>query len=149
MIVKIAGSVVDAGSTTAYSAGDLVGTKLTLSDVWQVAHKEPILTNITVQDLAEQNAALTVLIFDANPSATSFTDNAELDIADADLPKVIAAIPIAATDYVGLKDSSVATVFNVAVCVPNNGDDLYACIVTSGTPTYGAHDLSIAFGFAV
>lgn len=144
MIIKLSGATVGA-NTDAYSAGDLVGGKLTLADVFLNGAKEPFLTSITVQDLTKQNAALDIVFFDADPAATTFTNNAALDIADADLPKVIGYAQV--VDYASFNDSSVGCVSGLAMAIRPTASTLYACIVSRGTPTYGANELSIAFGF--
>jgi hypothetical protein len=148
MIVKFTGAQVGA-TATQYTAGDLIGVLLTLSNVDRAITATPFLTSVTVQDLTAQNAEIDIVFFDANPAATTFTDNAALDIADADLPKIIGFATIDATQYCAFADSSVGTSsplggipFNAA-----SGQSLYACLVARGTPTYGANELGIAFGF--
>ena len=140
-IVKITGATVGADSAT-YSAGDLVGAKLTFTGYGGRAYDCPILSAFTVQDLAAQNADLRILLFDADPAATTFTDDAELDVDDADLPKLVAWFQVAAADYTSFKDSSVATVKNLAI--PLRVSTMYIAIVTEGTPTYVADCLSLA-----
>lgn len=144
MIVKIAGATVGV-NTDAYTAGDLVGGKLTLADVYPVGPQEPFLVSITVQDLTKQNAALDFVIFDSDPAATTFTNNAALDVADADLPKILGYVSL--TDYSSFNDNSVGSVTNIGMSVKPTGSALYAAIVARGTPTYGANELSVTFGF--
>lgn len=146
MIVKISGATVGVDAN-AYSSGDLLGTKLTLSSVLPFANNEPYLFDVVVQDLTAQKSALDVILFDADPTGTTFTNNGALDIADADLPKIIGVVSVAATDYVDFADSSVACVSKVIAVNPASGKNLYACLVARGTPTYAANELSIAFGF--
>lgn len=145
MIIKIAGATVGV-NTDAYASGDLLGGKLTLSGVYPVGPKEPYLTSIAIQDLTEQSATIDVVLFDADPSGTTFTNNAELDIADADLPKIIGIYQV--SDYHAFADSSVGIATGVAMAAkPIAGEDLYACLVSRGTPTYAANELSVVFGF--
>ena len=137
-----------ASTTAAYEAGDLIGAKNTLTDIWEYSNQTPILCNLTVRDLTKQNAAMTIVIFDADPTGTTFTDNAALDIADADLAKVIAVIPVAATDYVSFNDNSVATVRNLAIPLDAaSGNDIYCAVVSGGAPAYVANELGLTFGF--
>jgi len=144
MIIKIAGTTVGV-NTDAYTAGDLVGTKLTLSDAFLYGEKEPYLLSITVQDLTKQNAALDFIFFDSDPTGTTFTNNAALDIADADLPKILGYVSL--TDYTSLSDNSVGSVASIGMAVKPQGEDLYCAIVARGTPTYAANELSVTFGF--
>lgn len=144
MIVKLAGATVGA-NTDAYTAGDLVGGKLTLADVFLVGPKEPYLLSITVQDLTKQNAALDFVFFDSDPTGTTFTNNAAFDVADADLPKILGYVSL--TDYSSFNDNSVGSVNSIGLAVKPTGTALYAAIVARGTPTYGANELSVTFGF--
>lgn len=148
MIIKVAGTTV-AVNTDAYAPGDLVGSKLTLSNAYPVESKEPYLHSITVQDLTKQNAELDFVFFDADPAATTFTNNAALDIADADLPKIIGFATITASDYCNFADSSVGSVGNIGIACKPADNTLYCAIVSRGTPTYAANELSVVFGFVV
>lgn len=147
-LVKVAGSDVGVGTGT-YASGDLVGSKLTLSAAMRTNGGTGVLHSVVVQDLTKQDAALDIVIFDSDPSGTTFTDNAAFDVADVDLPKVLGTVAVAASDYVDFNDSSVATVKSVGLLVSglNTSDDLYACVVSGGTPTYAADELSLVFGF--
>ena len=146
MIIKLTGATVGA-NTDAYTAGDLIGGKLTLSSAYPSAAQEPYLHSITVQDLDSQAAELDFIFFDADPAATTFTNNAALDIADADLPKIIGFATLTASDYCAFADNSVGTVGNLGIVCKPAGSTLYAAIVARGTPTYSASGLSVAFGF--
>ena len=152
-LVEVSGATV-AVNTTAYADNDLVGTLLTLPNATPVGHGG-ILQALTLHDLTAQNAALEVYVFKSNPSATTFTNNSALDIADADLPKIVAAFSVAATDYFSLADNSVAQVSNLAIPIPpgesgqnSGGGVLYACFRSAAaTPTYDASALSAIFHF--
>lgn len=149
IIHKVAGSTL-AVNTTAYDDGDLVGTKMTLTDI--LPHgRGGLLETVTLHDLDAQDAALQLLIWDTNPSGTTFTNNSALDVADADLPNIIARIAIAATDYTDLADNSVGCVTQIAIPVKAAIQGiLYAALVSDGaTPTYSANGLSITFGLLV
>lgn len=145
MIIKVAGATVGV-NTDAYAAGDLLGGKLTLSGAFPTGPKEPYWINVTIQDLTKQNATIDVILFDSNPSATTFTNNAALDIADADLPKIIGFAQV--SDYTSFADNSVGIATGLSIAAkPLAGADLYACLVSRGTPTYAANELSVSFGF--
>jgi len=140
-------SAIPTNTTAIYADGDLIGGKLTLTGLVPFSGGRSIITGITVTDKSEQNAALTVIFFNTNPTNTTFTDNAELDVADADLVNIAGIIPVAAADYVGLADNSVATVNKYLTLAPNSTSVVYAAIVSEGTPTYaGTTDLKLIVG---
>ena len=131
-----------------YASGDLMGGKLTLSNVIRVAGGSGILQEIAIHDLTNQKAALDVILFNSNPSTTTFTNNAALDVSDADLVRIIGHVSILASDYISFADNAVATKSGLAMPVDvAAGRDLYACVVSRGTPTYTANELGIVFGF--
>jgi hypothetical protein len=80
-----------------------------------------------------------LLIFNADPSASTFTDNAAVSLNAADVPKIIRRIPIVAGDYATIDSKAFAEVIpNGRVLTPATGTSLYACLVAVGTPTYAA-----------
>ena len=146
-IVKVSGASV-AVNGDIYAPGDLLGTKLTLSNALRVTGGSGFLQSITVQDLSNQKSALDVVIFDADPDTTTFTNNAALDVSDADAIRIIHTVSFLASDYISFADNAVATKSGLAMPVAvAAGRDLYACLVCRGTPTYTAAELSLMFGF--
>lgn len=148
-IVKVGGTTVGVNNTL-YTTGDVLGTKLTLNNVFARAGGTAILKSIFVQDKTKQSTALDVIFFDSDPSNSTFTNNSALAIADADLDKVIGTVSIVAGDYVAGSDNSVATkggldVAMAPAAVTSSG--LYAVLVTRGGPTYVNNELGISFAF--
>ena len=123
--------------TAIYASGDLIGTKMTLAGAAKLSRVGRI-NSIVIADQAKQDAAIDVIFFDSNPSTTTFTDNAALDVADADTLKIIASVKIVAADYSDFADNSVATKAVDLGFATVGGGDLYACLVSRGTPTYAA-----------
>ena len=70
----------------AYATGELVGGKLTLAGPF--IKYGGLIESVIITDLAKQSIGKDVVIFDANPSNTTFTENSALAIADADLVNV-------------------------------------------------------------
>jgi len=127
--------------TNIYASGDLIGGKLSLA----INKANGIIQTITLADKANQKSALDVVFFVADPSATTFTDQAAFDVDDADLLKIAGRKSIAATDYVSYNDNAEATVnASIAFQLTSDITTLYACIVSRGTPTYAsASDLQL------
>jgi hypothetical protein len=125
--------------TSAYASGDLIGAKITLANAVQVAAGSGELLSLVLSDLANQKSDIDVVLFDSDPSTTTFTDQAALDIDDADLVKVIGVISIAAADYVSFVDNAVATLRDLRLGFKlASGTSLYAALVCRGTPTYAS-----------
>lgn len=140
-------------STTAYAAKDVVGGKLTLANAVRVSGGIAILQSVFVLDRANQKAAISILLFDADPTASTLTNDAEANIVSADIPKLIRRIDIAASDYVTTDhagtDFATAEIAALSKLVKAaSGTSLYAVVITSGTPSYGVNDaLTVRFGF--
>ena len=122
-----------------YSSGDLVGGLLTLS----TAAFGGLIQSVIITDLAKQNIAKDVVFFDTNPENTTFTENAALDIDDADLVDVLG---VAAVDtWFSFSDNSVGQALNLAMPFVNT--PLYAAIVERGAANYASTaDLTIRVG---
>jgi hypothetical protein len=147
-IAKITGAQVGV-SGAAYASGDVLGDQSPIAvSVMRINNGTAVLQSVVIGDLSNQSAALDLLIFDANPSGSTFTDNSPVDIADADLPKLIGTVSVAAADYVAFADSSAAVLKGIALPIKANGayNTVWVVPVTRGTPTYVADELSISLG---
>ncbi len=136
-----------------YSAGDLVGGLLTLAHPIADGNNKSIyptgglIHQVLITDLAGVNINKDVVFFDTNPSATTFTENAALDINDTDLLNVIGVATV--ETWFSFNDNSVGQALNLAIpfVLPAAATALYAAIVERGTANYaGTSDLSIRVG---
>ena len=123
--------------TNAYASGDLIGGKLTFADLAGKGQMLKIMTAVIV-DQAKQTADLDLVLFRDNPGATTFTDQAALDVADADLGKVCGVIAFRSGQTFGFNDNGVMVQQNVGLCTQLVGTTLYGALVSRGTPTYAA-----------
>ncbi len=130
--------VAPVADTSAYAAADLIGGKLTLSPVVVAQAGGGVIQSLVLADQANQKAPIDVVFFGANPSGTTFTDQATLDIADADVLNIVGVVSVAASDYVSFNDNAVATVRPSLAFKLDSGLALYAALVCRGTPTYAA-----------
>lgn len=146
-VIKLTGAQVGVDGA-AYSANDVLGDKAPISiEAVRSFSGTGIIHSVTLQDLSKQDAETDIIFFDALPTGTTFTDNAAIDVADEDLPKVIGTVNIAASDYCDFADSSVATVKGINLPIKSSDNSkIYVCLVTRGTPTYVADELSITIG---
>ena len=133
-------TVAVAPDTTQYATGDLIGEKLTISDPLNYSGGKGRLLSIVLADQAKQNAELDIILFDSNPGDTTFTDNDPLVMHDTDIKRIIGVIPVVAADYGDFTLSSVFCLYNINLGIALRGatKDLYACLVSRGTPTYVA-----------
>lgn len=140
--------------TPAYASGDClgVGAPYTLASVLRGlqaggAGGSIYLQAVRVFDKGKKDIPLDVVIFRANPTATTFTDNSALAVADADLGKILAVVPV--TQYHDFNDNSFGRADNLAIPLFASGAfDLYMALVARGAGAYAASgDLSIELHF--
>lgn len=131
-------------STTAYSAGDVVGGLITV-DVSSPGGGG-VIRRLMLIDEGNQGAVLTVYIFDAAPTTIANDAAFASAIVAADLKKKIGTVSIVAADYETINSMKIVT---------KDGDDLnidfqtvsgniFIYIVCTGTPDYvAATDLTL------
>lgn len=136
-------------TTPAYTAGDSIGGKITLANAVRVSGGTALLASVMILDRANQKPAGTILIYNADPTAATLTDNAAVVNSTDDL-KVIAAIPVAATDYVTINGKAYANPsFDAKVVKAASGTSLFASFTTTTTPTFAVTtDWQMTFGLA-
>lgn len=75
-----------------YTAGDNMGGLLASQPfVWS---KQNWIQQVKIVDQAKNSFQIDVLFFRDAPGATTFTDNEALDVADADIGKIAAIVPV-------------------------------------------------------
>lgn len=134
-------------TSPAYTAGDAVGGKRTITGALRTSGGTGILESVQILDRANQKAAMELFIFDSDPSAATITDNSAFVFSTDDL-KVLAHVTIAATDYVTINSKAIATIKGLGIALKGNATStLYAALVTTGTPTYAATtDVQLIYG---
>jgi hypothetical protein len=118
----------------AYSDNDFIDGKLTLSNVVPVAGGSGEVVGVRVYSKSPQTAAYDVVFFNADPSASTFTDNGAGTIADADLTKIFGVAHC--TDATGLTDGSVHQAVGVKLPFKlPSGTTAYACVIARDAVT--------------
>lgn len=145
-IIRITGAEMGATATT-YADGDVIGNKIFIENIMLLFPGEATLMSITVQDLDNQSSALELILWSSDPT-TTLTDDAAIDILDADLPKHCGSANVASTDYKAYTDNAVATVRNIGLPVGTDTEnDLWMTLISRGTPTYTANGVSLILTF--
>ena len=122
-------------STGIYAAKDAIGGLYTFSNAARYSGGSGRLLAVTVVDKDQEKADMDLVLFRA--TFTAPTDNAVFDPTDAELLDCIGWVPIGSGMYADFNDNSVAHVdCNVAFTLA--GTDLFAAMVSRGTPTYTA-----------
>jgi hypothetical protein len=116
-------------STTAYIAGDQVGTLCTLANASRISGGNGTIVGVSLQGYNDAMGSFDVVFFD-NSTVTLAGDNNPFSLsADADILESVAVIPLAGSYDLGL--SRIAQAYNLAVpyyC--SGGTSLYATLIT-------------------
>ena len=144
-------SVTPTVSASAYADGDNIGGKLSFAGGARsdgLVAGAGVIKSIVITDLALQASAIGIEIafFDADPSATTFTDNAALTVADADLVKIVGGAvvstrqPFAANEF--LYSGELYIPFDLGA-----NTTLYAALIATGTTTpVSTGDITVRVG---
>lgn len=135
--------------TGALAAGDVYAATQIVAACTQANDVNAMLHSVTLIDVDDQKAALTLVFFDAN--TTLGTEDAAPDIDDTEAQTVIGFVEIATGDYKDLGVNSVVNLKNIGLTVhPASGtDDIYMAIYghSTSTPTYASGTIYVRLGF--
>jgi hypothetical protein len=131
-------------ASSAYASGQAIGGLITLSNAARVAGGSGLIQSVLVDTKSAQTTSTDVVLFSANPSASTCTDKTAFSVAAADFDKVIGVAHV--TDWTSLGTPSVGQAQNLAVPFAlTSGSTIYACAVTRGTPTFSStSDVTVA-----
>ncbi len=125
----------------AYATGELVGGKLTLT---ALGKPNGLVTGARITSKSVQTCFFDVILFNDNPSGTTFTENGAFDVGDVDLAKVIGVLHL--NDVTALSGASIHQMSaNPLSFVLRGTTTAYAAIVIRGAPTFSStSDLSLS-----
>jgi hypothetical protein len=124
-------------SSSAYAAGQVIGTKFTLPNAARVAAGAGLIQAATLLSKTTTTAAIDIVIFSADPTASTLTDKTAPTIAAADIDKIVGVIHL--TDWSALGTAALAQ--NLAVGLPFRlpaGTSLYAVLIARAAITPGS-----------
>ena len=140
-------SAAPAVTAGAYTAGDVFGVKMTLTDAARVSGGGGTISAISMFDEGANTTddTIDVFIFSSDPSGSTFTDNAALAIVDADGPKIVGCAQLNTQFNTGDGNFQMVSGLNMPyVC--SGTANLFAVAVTRGTWAPDATD-GITFTF--
>lgn len=128
-------------NTDIMASGDALGTKNLFSGI----PKSGVIHSIVVADAAGQTANLDVYFFSGDIAGTA--NNAPFDPTDIEI-KTSLGVVLVDTWKVN-SDNSIGSVDNIGLPYAAPSGILYFQLVTRGTPTFVAQDISIRLGIVV
>lgn len=132
--------------TGAYTAGDLVGGKQTISNAFRAESGSGLLQTIQVHDIGAEGKNLEIVFFTSNPSGTTFTENSAFDPADTDLTKIVC--PTTISSHSSFNDNGTSTAQNIGCVIDAGSPTIYAAAIVREAVTYDSTSaLTFCFGF--
>ncbi len=134
-------------TTTQYSIGDAIGPLQTVP-LFRTAGGSGVLADASVLFKAGQVPPVTLYIFEANPTASTCTDNAAFGLNTADFTKLAGFKPIVISPDVPAGTTAAMGGASIALPVKNRDAsptaNLYVCAVSGGTPTLAVGDFLVS-----
>lgn len=138
-------------ASSAYASGNAVGGLMTLAGAARISGAlggpgtSGMMQSILVASKSLQTAQIDVVLFNANPTASTCTDKTAFVLAAADFDKVIGAAHVA--DWTAGSTGSFGQAQNMAMPYAlASATTIYACAITRGTPTFAStSDISLIF----
>ena len=127
--------------TDANVANDVLAATQVISACLRVDDGTGIIQSIVVQDDDDKGAAIDLIFMDANTSIGA--ESATCAMADNDT--ILGIVEVAASDYVDMINSQVASFKNVGIGIKGatGTDDIYLGIVARNTETYSASGITV------
>lgn len=142
-------SVTPTVDTSAYASGDVIGGVMTFTNALRSYTRAGKVVAVTLFDktAASGLAACNLWLFNANPSASTTTDNAAFNLADADVTKLCGVVPFTSDDvFDGGTGNQI--LYRSGLYVPVTGQapsstttddtDVYGVLVAGGAVTFAA-----------
>lgn len=120
----------------AYTSGDNIGGLIKFKGADLFSDGVGFLQSVMLADLAKQNTEIDLILFREKPASTTFTDDAELDIDDADLEKIIGIVTF--DDWHSFKDNSIAAEGSLSIPWNLASSQIYAALVAREAPTFAS-----------
>ena len=127
----------------AYTTGNLVGPLMTFANALGVL-QSGVLQSIRVASKTVQSAALTLHVFDTNPTNTTWTDKTAPGINVADIPYLVGSYPLGGASS-PLGTHTIWNLDGIGKGINAASTSLYGILTVTGTPTFGStSDISVS-----
>jgi hypothetical protein len=130
--------------TNQYASGDVLGALMTFSVAALRDAGGVVLDQVLIRDKSKQQANVDLVLFDADPTNSTFTDNQAMAVHANDMAKVIGAISV--TTHVPFNANSISLAKGTGLLV-KAPEKVYGLLVARATPTYAALALQVELGF--
>lgn len=123
-------------ASSAYTAGNAVGGKITLPGLVSGDNRRCAITDVVLIDKANQSVPYDLVFFDSD-LAGSVADKSAFAINASDLSKLLGSLSLSGLSNLG-SNGGVINGTNIYKRLTLVGRDAYAVLITRGTPTYAS-----------
>jgi len=133
-------------STDAYADADVLADTQEISDAVRVNAGTGVILSLVVLDKDDQGVALDVVFLRTNVSLG--TENDAVTVTDANADEILGIVEVAASDYVDLANSQLASMTGLYIVVDAAAaaTSLYVAAISRGTGTYTASGITLKIG---
>lgn len=122
-------------STTPYSSGDVIGSKMTFAGMARDAGGSGLVQMVNIFSKSAQTFACELWLFHTDPAASTFTDNGAFVLNAADFDKVAAVVPISSWYAAGGPSFAEAAQLAMPYKLASAQVDMQGVLVARATPT--------------
>jgi len=134
--------------TAIYAANDNMGGKQTITSAMFTSAGSAYLDNIGIQVLENVTAAFEIWLFNSDPTAGTYTDNAAMVVGTTDILKVIDVITVNTADYKTVGTTLFANISVKKLYTASGSTNLYAAYKLTNAPDFaGTGNLQIQYNF--
>lgn len=128
-----------------YESGDAIGGLMSVMTPYP--SRPWYLNYVSIASKVDLSVAVSLIIFNGNPSASTFTDNGALSIHANDYDKIQDVVAFAAGDWIDLGTPEVQTIRNLNIPILPTAGIFYAALLSGGAINAGStSDLTVRFG---
>lgn len=128
-------------TVAAYSAGQCIGGLMTFNNAARAnGPGSGLVQSVEVTDLSGQDASTDLVLFNSNPTNSTFTDHATCTVNNLDVPKVAAVVNAADCHLLGATAPGVCQALQLGdpIVLGSSNTTLWGVLISRGTPAYTA-----------
>lgn len=133
--------------TNAYVTGDVLADTQEVAGAMRVPMGTGVWQSLVVLDKDDNGIALDIVLLRSDVSIG--TENVAVSVTDADADEILGTVEVAATDYVDLINSQLATKPNLGIVVSALAGEtsLWVAAIIRGAGTYTVNGITLLLGF--
>jgi hypothetical protein len=131
--------------TNVYADGDVLADTQEVASALRTTAGSGVIQSVVVLDKDDQGEALDLVFLKSNVSIG--TENSAVSVTDANADEILGVVEVAATDWVDLVNSQIATMANLSIVLDGpTGTSIWVAAISRGAGTYTASGITLKIG---